>query len=83
MVTVEFEDKDCIITTLDDTGKHEDVELLLDKEGDVWIRQFCGLNEEYDLIHMTRSQFLDILAAWNSPEGAYFIRTKKNAKNKS
>jgi hypothetical protein len=83
MFTVEFESEDTIITTLDEEGKHEDVELLLDKDGAVWIRQFCGITDEYDLIHMNRNQFLDILAAWNSSEGAYFRKRKRNGKDKS
>ena len=71
MFTVEFEDEDTVITTLDDTGNHEDVGLLIDGKGEVWIRQFDEELNGYDLVSMSRHQFEDILSAWNKTEGAY------------
>jgi len=82
MFTVEMEEEDCIVTTLDEEGLHEDVELLIDRDGDVWVRQFDSQSENYDLVCMSRNQFLDLLAAWNSSEGAYFIKRENYAKNK-
>jgi hypothetical protein len=79
MFTVEFESEDTIITTLDDTGNHEDVELLIGSEGEVWIRQFDEELNGYDLISMSRNQFLDILSAWNSGEGSYYRQQKRKA----
>lgn len=71
MFTVEFEDEDTIITSLDDTGEHEDTEVILDRDGTVWIRQFFEEFNAYHVITMSRHQFEDILSAWNKTEGAY------------
>jgi len=80
MYTVEMEEEDCIITTLDDTGEHQDVELMFDSDGDVWIRQFDEDSDAYDLVCMSHNQFLDILSAYNSSTGAYYREgTRKTA----
>ena len=40
MYTVEFESDAAVITTLDQDDMHEDVEVILGDDGDVYIRQF-------------------------------------------
>ena len=40
MFTVEFESDASIITTLDQTDKHEDIEIIFGDEGTVYMRQF-------------------------------------------
>ena len=71
MFTVEFEPDASIITTLDDKDSFEDVEMILADDGTVYIRQFDENLEEYQMLYMSAQQWLDLLTAYHSPEGAY------------
>ena len=53
MYTVEMEDKETIVTTLDETGKFEDVTLFFDDSSVVYIRQFNEKRNKYELIEMS------------------------------
>ena len=70
MFTVEFEPDAAVITTLDQKDMFEDVELVIG-DGIVTIRQVDEWDDVYQLIMMSEQQLQDILAAYNSPEGAY------------
>ena len=71
MFTVEHMLEDTVITTLDQSGKFHDVEVIMDA-GSVFIRQWSEDMEVYDLIEMSNQQLKDIIAAMNSAEGAYY-----------
>jgi hypothetical protein len=71
MFTVEFERDASIITTLDDSDKFEDVEMVLADDGTVYLRQFDDNLDEFQMLYMSYQQFLDLIAAHQSPEGAY------------
>jgi hypothetical protein len=71
MFTVEHMPEDTIITTLDQSGKFNDVEVIMDAES-VFIRQWSEDMEVYDLIELSNQQLKDIIAAMNSTEGAYY-----------
>jgi|TARA_R110002153_G_scaffold120520_2_gene265831 hypothetical protein len=76
MYTVEFESDASIITTLDQEDKHEDVEIILGDDGVVFMRQFEPEMESYQMIIMSNLQWLDIMAAYHSKEGAYYLEIK-------
>lgn len=66
----EFE-PDCTITTvMDESGTHEDVQLIIDDKA-VWLRQFNNPNSGADLIMLTPKMFQDLLQALNHTEGMY------------
>jgi hypothetical protein len=71
MFTVEHLSEDTVVRTLDQEGKREDVEVIIDADS-VFIRQWQEGWEHYDVIEMSNQQFKDILAAMNKPEGAYY-----------
>jgi len=71
MFTVEHMPEDTIITTLDQEGICNDVEVIIDAES-VFFRQWSEDMECYDLMEMSNQQLKDIVAAMNSPEGAYY-----------
>lgn len=73
MFTVDFEPDAAIIKTLDQKGKHEDIELIFADSGEVYIRQFEPDMNAYQLIIMSGQQWLDIMAAYKSKEGAYYV----------
>jgi hypothetical protein len=74
MYTVEFENEDTIITVLCEKDDQEDVEVIIGADGTTFIRQFQEYKNEYDIITLTYAQLQDILAAINSPEGAFRVK---------
>jgi hypothetical protein len=76
MYTVEFESDASIITTLDDKDSFNDVEMVLADDGSVYLRQFDEALEEYQMLYMSYQQWLDLIAAQQSPEGAYRIEMR-------
>ena len=73
MFTVEFESDASIITTLDQNDEYEDVEVIFGDDGDVYIRQFEPEMESYQMVILSAQQWLDIMAAYKSSEGAYYL----------
>jgi hypothetical protein len=73
MYTVEFESDASIITTLDQNDEYEDVEVIFGDDGDVYIRQFEPEMESYQMVILSAQQWLDIMAAYKSSEGAYYL----------
>lgn len=71
MYTVEFEGDASIVTTLDDNDSYNDVEMIFADDGSIYIRQFDEDLEEYQMLFMSYQQWLDLMAAYHSPEGAY------------
>ena len=73
MFTVEFESDASIVKTLDQKGKHEDVEVIFGDEGMVYIRQYNPEEDDYQLIIMCGQQWIDIMAAYKSSAGSYYV----------
>ena len=76
MYTVEFESDASIVTTLDDNDAYSDVEMILADDGSIYIRQFDEDLEEYQMLYMSYQQWLDLMAAYQSPEGTYRLELK-------
>jgi len=76
MYTVEFESDASIITTLDHNDMYEDVEVILGDGGDVYIRQYEPDMDSYQLILMSAQQWVDLMAAYKSSEGSYYVEVK-------
>jgi len=76
MYTVEFESDAAIITTLDQQDLYEDVEVILGDGGDVYIRQYEPDMDAYQLILMSAQQWLDLMSAYKSSEGSYYVEVK-------
>ena len=74
MFTVEFESDASIITTIDERDRFEDVEMIIGDDGTVYIRQFEHDLEQYQMLFMSSQQWLDLLTAYQSPEGAYYVK---------
>jgi hypothetical protein len=73
MYTVEFESDASVITTLDQNDMYEDVEVILGDDGVVFMRQYEPEMDSYQMLIMSSQQFLDIMAAYKSKEGAYYL----------
>ena len=76
MFTVEFESDASIVTTLDQNNLHEDVEVIFGDDGDVYMRQFEPEMDAYQMLIMSSQQWLDIMAAYKSSAGAYYLEPK-------
>jgi len=80
MYTVEFESDAAVITTLDQKDMFEDVELVIGDEGVVYMRQWDDFENGFQLLVMSQQQLLDLMAAYNSTEGAYYIKIQRKNK---
>jgi hypothetical protein len=76
MFTVEYESDAEVITTLDQHDEYEDVEVILGDDGVVYMRQFEPEMESYQMLIMSSQQFLDIMAAYKSKEGSYYLEVR-------
>lgn len=75
MFTVEKErDNATIITTLDEASEHEDLEVFIESDGVVFIRQFAEELQEHQLCVISVRQLLDVVSALDAAPGLY--RTK-------
>jgi hypothetical protein len=68
--TVEHVFAESIVTVLDDSGRLEDVEWLLDEQG-VFVRQWNEEHDRYEVVEMTNKQLQEALTALGLPEGTY------------
>ncbi|MCP4492387.1 MAG: hypothetical protein GY820_34525 [Gammaproteobacteria bacterium] len=71
MYTVEFGSACATITTLDEQDAYDDVEVIICEDDTVFIKQHIQDVDEVNVIYMSYGQLMDIMAAMNSPEGAY------------
>ena len=71
MFTVEFESDASVIRSLDETGELDDIEMILDDDGFVFIRQWDDSWEKYEMIVMTYQQLLDLIVSLKQTEGTF------------
>lgn len=71
MFTIETTFDDVVVTTLDNTGEYEDVEMIVTEDGTIIIRQFDEDLNQYEVIEMSMEQLTDLLASLNKSEGCY------------
>ena len=73
MFTNEIEWEETITTVLDDSGRHEDVQLFIDDHG-VFIRQWNEKAKSFDLIELSHKMYHELIEAMRHKEGAYVTR---------
>lgn len=71
MFTVEFEHDSSVIRSLDETGELDDIEMILDDDGLVFMRQWDDSLEKYEMIVMTYQQLLDLVVSLKQTEGIF------------
>jgi hypothetical protein len=76
MFTVEIESDAAIVRTLDQDDMHEDVEVIFAEDGDVYMRQFEPEMNAYQMLIMSSQQWMDLMAAYKSGEGSYFLEVR-------
>ena len=76
MFTVEYEHDTIEIVILDDKGYEDDLKIEVEDEG-VYISQWNSILNEESNIRISNKQWLELIAAINSPEGAFIIEESK------
>jgi hypothetical protein len=76
MFTVEFESAASIITSLDETGEMNDIEMIVSESDKVYIRQWDDDLDKYEMVIMTYQQLLDIISSLEQTEGMFHIIQK-------
>ena len=80
MFTVEMDHdggRAAIIITLDQSGEHDDVEVLI-YDDEVYIQQHDDEHDSTHIVILSTQQWLDILAAMNLTDGAYYIGQRRS-----
>lgn len=77
MFTVEFESDSTVITSLDESGQMEDIEVLISDDDVVFMRQWQEELGKYEMLVMTWQQLLDITASLQTTEGLHKIEIIK------
>ena len=76
MYTVEFEKDASIVTSLDETDRFEDVEMVIGEDDTVYLRQFEPNLNEHLIIYISYQQLLDLVTSLNSTEGAFYAKLR-------
>jgi hypothetical protein len=76
--TVEMEDEETTITTIDESGRFGDVKIIMDEVSVGIIQEECVDDMDYSVfIEMSHQQLADLLASMKQPVGAYYIRERR------
>lgn len=73
MFTVEFEPDASVITSLDESGEMEDVEVIISEDDVVFMRQWQEELGKYEMLVLSYQQLLDITASLQTTEGLHKI----------
>ena len=71
MFTVEQESDHQKIVVMDDSGEFEDLELFVEEDGKVWLRQYDEIEDDYSLLIMNWHQLVDLCLSVESPAGFF------------
>ena len=75
MFTVEHASDSTVVTVLSNIANVGDLEVIFDEDL-VWLRQFDEDLNSYEIVVISNPMWLQLLAAYNCPEGSYFVETK-------
>jgi len=76
--TVEMEDEETIITTIDESCTYGDVKIYMDQESVGITQEGSDGDMEYTIfIEMSHQQFADLLASMKQPVGSYYIKERR------
>ena len=75
MFTIETEYDCTVVTSLDEGGRMEDIEVFLDEDR-VYISQLLPDSDRTQVLEISYQQWLDVMVAMDLPDGAYHRRKK-------
>lgn len=76
MFTVEQESDYTKIVSIDDGNKFEDIEVYVEEDNTVYIRQFCEEFNEYQLCIISFKQLVDLFTSMDATDGGYITKVE-------
>ena len=71
MFTVEFEKDYSVVTSMDEQNNFDDVEMYLENDGVVYLRQYVEDIEPHQVIEISYKQLLDLWSSMRQTEGLF------------
>jgi hypothetical protein len=77
MYTVEMDFDSAVITVLDEKARHEDIKVIIEDSGVVFLVQYDENLNKNHVITISFQQYVDMVAALQSPEGIFKLEVKR------
>ena len=77
MYTVEMDFDSAVITVLDEKARHEDIKVIIEDSGVVFLVQYDENLNKNHVITISFQQYIDMVAALQSPEGIFKLEVKR------
>ena len=71
MFTVEFEKDYSVVTSMDEQNNFDDVEMYLENNGVVYLRQYVEEIDTHQVIEISYKQLLDLWSSMRQTEGLF------------
>ena len=71
MFTVEFEKDYSVVTSMDEQNNFDDVEMYLENNGVVYLRQYVEDIDTHHVIEISYKQLLDLWSSMRQTEGLF------------
>ncbi len=71
MFTVEFEKDYSVVTSMDEQNNFDDIEMYLENNGVVFLRQYVEDIETHQVIEISYKQLLDLWSSMRQTEGLF------------
>ena len=71
MFTVEFEKDYSVVTSMDEQNNFDDVEMYLENNGVVFLRQYVEEIDTHQVIEISYKQLLDLWSSMRQTEGLF------------
>ncbi|MAO25456.1 MAG: hypothetical protein CMJ25_32365 [Phycisphaerae bacterium] len=73
MFTVEFEKDYSVVTSMDEKNNFDDIEMYLENNGVVFLRQYVEEIDTHQVIEISYKQLLDLWSSMRQTEGLFKI----------
>ena len=71
MFTVEFEKDYSVVTSMDEQNNFDDIEMYLENNGVVFLRQYLEEIDTHQVIEISYKQLLDLWSSMRQTEGLF------------
>jgi hypothetical protein len=71
MFTVEFEKDYSVVTSMDEQNNFDDIEMYLENNGVVFLRQYVEEIDTHQVIEISYKQLLDLWSSMRQTEGLF------------
>jgi len=80
MFTVETEDNHTKVVALDDGGKLEDLEIFIEHDGRVFMRQWAEDLKQFQVLILSFNQYMSIVSSIDAEDGMFTVELDKGTK---